>query len=106
MSCSLEYTSRLGKWCRACLVDFSSSFCSVDNHSLGVLQVLALLRQDRSSADPETAELCLGYSSMHMAVYAACGGSYLMDLLHVRHLDSSPMSAQDPDTFLRACQGI
>ena len=75
-------------------------------HSLDLLQVLALLGQDRASADPETADLCLGYSTTHMAIYAACVGSYLTDLLHMRHLDCSPMSAQDPDTFLKACQGV
>ena len=75
------------------------------SHSLDMLQVLALLGLDRASADPETAELCLGYSTMHMAIYAACVGSYLTDMLHMRCLDCSPMSAQDPDTFLMACQG-
>ena len=74
-------------------------------HSLDLLQVLALLGLDRASADPETAELCLGYSTMHMAIYAACAGSYLTDLLHMRCLNCSPMSAQDPDIFLMACKG-
>ena len=54
------------------------------SHSLDLLQVLALLGLDRASADPETAKLCLGCSTMHMAVYAAC--SYLTDMLHMRCL--------------------
>ena len=85
--------------------NLDSSVCSVSRHSLDLVQVLTLLGQDRACADPESADLCLGYSTMHMAIYAACVGSYLLDLLHMRHLNCSPMSAQDPDTFLMACQG-
>lgn len=77
----------------------------VNKQGRGLLQVLALLDQDRASADPEAAEMWLGYSTMHMAIYAACAGSYLLDLLHMRCLTRSPMSAQDPDTFLKSCQG-
>ena len=70
-----------------------------------LLQVLALLSQDRASADPAEPELCMGYSTTHKAIYAACVGSYLMDLLHMTSLNRSPMSVQNPDTFLAACQG-
>ncbi|KAL3135472.1 hypothetical protein ABBQ38_005952 [Trebouxia sp. C0009 RCD-2024] len=68
-------------------------------------KVLALLHQDRASAEPEAAEKWMGYSTMHVAIYAACAASYLLDLLHMQHFTSSPMSAQEPDIFLKACQG-
>ncbi|KAL3158632.1 hypothetical protein ABBQ32_011382 [Trebouxia sp. C0010 RCD-2024] len=68
-------------------------------------KVLALLAQDRASAEPEAAEKWMGYSTMHMAIYAACAASYLLDLLHMRHFTCSPLSAQVPDIFLKACQG-
>ena len=73
--------------------------------SVSLLQVLGLLAEDRAPADPEVAEDRLGYSTLQMAISAACAGSYLIDLLHMRCLRSSPMSARDPDDFLKACQG-
>ena len=76
--------------------------CCVDTKAL---QVIALLAEDRADAAPHMAELCLGYSNMQMAISAACVGSYLVDLLHMRSLAFSPMSAKHPDIFLKACQG-
>ena len=69
------------------------------------LQVIALLKEDRAFAPIQIAEDCLGYSSLQTMCCAACIGTYLIDLLHMRSLQLSPMSAADPDVFLRACQG-
>ncbi|KAL0019385.1 hypothetical protein WJX77_004716 [Trebouxia sp. C0004] len=68
-------------------------------------KVLSLLAEDRASAAPEVAEDRLGYSTIQLAIPAASAGAYLIDLLHMRSLKFSPMSAADPDDFLKACQG-
>jgi len=65
-----------------------------------------LLAEDRASADPEVAEDHLGYSTMQLSIPAATAGAYLIDLLHMRSLKFSPMSASTPDDFLKACQGM
>jgi hypothetical protein len=65
-----------------------------------------LLAEDRASAAPEVAEGRLGYSMIQLAIQAASAGAYLIDLLHMRSLKFSPMSAASPDDFLKACQGM
>ncbi|KAL0024861.1 hypothetical protein WJX79_007367 [Trebouxia sp. C0005] len=70
-----------------------------------LLKVLNLLAADRASAAPEVAEDRLGYSTIQLAIPAATAGTYLIDLLHMRSLRFSPMSAATPDDFLKACQG-
>ena len=65
-----------------------------------------MLAEDRASAAPEMAEDRLGYSTVQLAIPAASVGAYLIDLLHMRSLKFSPMSAPTPDDFLKACQGM
>lgn len=96
----------MGKFCCLhCLNVVLDHTWHFNKHCRDLLQVLALLHQDRASAEPEAAEKWMGYSTMHVAIYAACAASYLLDLLHMQHFTSSPMSAQEPDIFLKACQG-
>lgn len=70
------------------------------------MQVLTLLAEDRASAAPEIAENRLGYSTIQLAIPAATAGAYLIDMLHMRTLKFSPMSASTPDDFLKACHGM
>ena len=64
-----------------------------------------LLAEDRAEAMAAEAHLRLGYSSMQLGMQAACVGLYLVDLLHLKSIRSSPMYLQDPEAFLAACDG-
>ena len=105
-------------WCQTCRLQHHSAVQSqigaltLDglHHSkvcrcVILLQVLHLLAEDRAQSDPELNKDRLGYSTLQMAILAACVGSYLFDLLHMRRFRFSPMSVSDPDGFLKACQG-
>ena len=72
--------------------------------ALALLQVIALLAEDKVQANSDASHWRLGYSSIQLGIQAACVGLYLVDLLHLRHLRCSPMHIEDPEEFLTACQ--
>lgn len=88
------------------LIQWSANVHIFISQHCTLLQVLTLLAEDRASAAPEVAEDRLGYSTIQLAIPAASAGAYLIDLLHMRSLKFSPMSATSPDDFLKACQGM
>lgn len=63
-----------------------------------LLAILSLPHEDERDSS--------GYDMTQLGMLVPSAGAFLMDLLHMKTLQSSPMSMDDPAQFMQACQGV